>query len=398
MTLLLSCLFRLTKKYNMAKLKVAILHNIIAPYRFKLFNELAKKDIDLTVLFMAEGSKNRKWNPDLYTSEIRFKYKVLPNIKFKLPIKDYTEYIINPTIVFELTKYDRVITAGWLDFSCQMTYLFSKILKYKYIIWSESTLFEDSWQRRLALPYVKWAVKNASGYIAIGSRSKKYLETLGAPANKIEIAYSTVDIEYFADKSRLTLSEINKMKQNIGIPENNNVILYVGQFIPRKNVLSLIKAFSLLKENCSLLLIGYGPEKQSLDEYILKNNVTSVVFLPHHEVSEMPAYYGIADVFVLPSIEETWGLVVNEAMACRLPILASHNAGCVDDLIIEGKTGYCFAPLDYKNLTYLLKSMLHDVTKTKKMREYAHSHITNFSPLRSADSFLNAILDRKKYD
>lgn len=391
MTLLPSCLFRLTKKYNMAKLKVAILHNIIAPYRFKLFNELAKKDIDLTVLFMAEGSKNRKWNPDLYTGEIRFKYKVLPNIKLKLPIKDYTEYIINPTILFELTKYDCVITAGWLDFSCQMTYLFSKIYGYKYIIWSESTLFEDSWQRRLALPYVKWAVKNASGYIAIGSRSKKYLETLGAPANKIEIAYSTVDIEHFADKSRLTLSEKNKIKKKIGIPEKNNVILYVGQFIPRKNVFSLIKAFSLLKEHCSLLLVGYGPEKQALEGYILKNNITSVVFLPHQEVSEMPAYYGIADVFVLPSIEETWGLVVNEAMACGLPIIISDKVGCGSDLVKNEVNGFIY-PVNNSDLFYSrLKKIIDNNELKKSMALKSSELIKEKSPSNAAKAFISLI-------
>jgi glycosyltransferase involved in cell wall biosynthesis len=375
----------------MKKLRVAILHNIVAPYRFPLFNALAKQDLDLTVLFLAAGAKNRKWDLSQYRQQIKFTYKVLPNFRLVLPLKDYTEYIINPTIFFELQKYDLVITAGWLDFSCQMTYILKKFYGYRCILWSESTQYETSWQRSLTLPFVRWIVGMADTYIAIGKRSREYLVKLGANSKEVFTAISTVDVAHFAKESRLKEQARQHLKQKLGIPKNNKVLLYVGQFIERKNVKVLFKALELLPKNFTLLLVGYGPLEESYREYAATHRQTSICIVPHQEVNYLPHYYGIADVFVLPSLEETWGLVVNEAAAAGLPVIVSDTAGSAGDLVVPGKNGFTFDPKDVRALVAAVQACTANSERQKEMSEYSRKIIKNCTPEKAAASFYTAI-------
>lgn len=373
--------------------KVAIIHNIIAPYRFPLFNELSKqKGIDVTVLFMTDGAKNRKWDLTQYTDQMKFKYKVLPNWKFRLPITDYTEYIINPTIITELCNYDCVITAGWLDFSCQMTYLLKEILGYKYIIWSESTINEPSWQRSIAMPYVTWALKRASSYIAIGTRSKEYLESLGAPSQKIVTAYSTVDTPHFTKRYFEERPNKKRLREKFHIDEQALVCLYVGQFIERKNVTQLIMAVGAMKSRhkIQLILMGYGPLQRSY-EALAKTLHVNLLIVPHGEVEVLTKIYTASDIFILPSKEETWGLVVNEAMASGLPVLVSNKVGSVSDLVEVGKNGFIFSPNSPAQLSFLIESLLNNPGILETMSRESLRIIENKSPLEASKSFARAI-------
>lgn len=376
------------------KLKIAILHNILAPYRFSLFNAISKKsDIDLEVLFMSDKANNRRWDTKRYIKLIKFKFTILPYWKIVFPTKERLEYIINPTIFKKIfsSKYKVIITAGWLDFSCQVIYFLSRVTGLKYIIWSESTVHENSIQRRLTLPFVKWLIKGASSYIAIGTRSKEYLISLGAEAKKIVIAYSTVDIDYFRHVSNLTLQEKAFLRKETGIPEKNIVFLYVGQFIPRKAIDLLIKAYAKVeKANTSLVLIGYGSEKEYYTKLIEQLKLKSVVILPHVEVDQMPKFYGMSDIFILPSYEETWGLVVNEAMASGLAVIVSDRVGSSVDLVEGGVNGYIFPSGDIDCLAECMINSIRNDKVLQGMKYSSSKKIAKFSPENAASQFIKA--------
>lgn len=380
----------------MRKIKVALLHNIMAPYRFPLFSALAQfKDIELTVLFMSELSKDRKWDIEQYKSEMNFNWKVLPHTSFTLPIAAKTEYLINTSIFSELKtqKYDVVITAGWLDFACQMTYLTKKIFGHKYIIWSESTANESSWQRTLSKPLIAAFVKNADACIAIGTRSKEYLQTLGAKEKSVATALSTVDVPFFVQNSKITLKEKAALRKKLGIPNTHFVLLYVGQFIGRKGVETLLEAVKILnKPKLSLILLGYGPEKEQYQAYIGQHGLSNVKFVDHQEVAELAKTYACADLFVLPSTEETWGLVINEAMACGLPIITTDKVGAAPDLVLQGKNGYTVTANDPDQLAKMIKKLYQDREVAKKMGKKSQEIILKATPQKAALEFRKAIL------
>jgi len=377
------------------KTRVALLHNIIAPYRFPLFEALSQqKAVDLHVYFLSKTAKNRKWNWKKYVKQMKFAYSVLPHWTIPLPLPEKIPVIVNPTYIWELIKgkYDVVITAGWFDLSCLVTYVLAPIFRYKYIIWSESTNNEPSLQRTLSLPVVKWAVRNAASCIAIGTVSKEYLVSLGAKAERVAVALSTVDIEHFSKGSQISTRRKKALRQELGFSPDSKVIMYAGQFIPRKNVKTLLLAYSMMKtQKKALLLVGYGELEQELKDFVRVNKLPEVAFVAHTEVDLMPHYYAVADVFVLPSLEETWGLVVNEAMACGLPVLLSNKVGSRGDLLEEGKNGWSFSPLNHEQLSKQLEKLCTDEKQRLKFGERSRAIIQKASPENAAAGFFLAI-------
>lgn len=379
----------------MRKIKVALIHNIISPYRIPVFNELAKKkNLDFTVLFLSDSARDRQWDTAFYKKQIKFKYKILPNIKLIFPFKNIPEYNINLSIFKELhkEKYDVIISCGWVDFASQIAPFLKKIFNYKFILWSGSTKDEPSLQRKITLPLVKLIVKKSDYFIAYGNKAKKYLLLLGAPKKKIVCSFNSIDVTHFKKYSRLlSKQQAIKLRKKYGLAKDHKLLLYVGQFIDRKNIEVLIKATSLIKDkNITLILLGYGSKKSDYLKLAKKSKV-NLKIINHLELDKVPSIYAIADLFILPSKEEAWGLVVNEAMACGLPVLVSDKVGCVDDLVIEGKNGFSFRYNNPKELAKKIDMILKNKKLRTAMGKYGQKIISGFTSRKAADVFYKEI-------
>jgi len=376
------------------KIKTAVLHNIMAPYRFPLFKSVSKyQEIDLEVFFMSPSAKNRRWF--LEKKRLGFKYRVLPKIELNFFGRDLLTYIINYTFPFEFfkNKFDVLISAGWLDFASQIGFFLCKLTGRKFIIWSESTRNEPSWRRALTLPFVKLIVRYSDACIAIGTGSKQYLQKLGAESEKIFTAYSTVDIDLFSKGGNISSREKLAIKKRIGI-KTDRVIIYVGQFIERKGIIYLLKSYENLKKefnDVSLVLLGYGPLKEEFNKFIKSHKIKDFFFIDHVEVHEMPKMYAISDLLVLPSYEETWGLVVNEAMAVGLPIITTDKVGSSADLVKNFKNGIVVPARDVDRLYQAIKEIITDPFLIKKMSANSKKIIKRYSPQEAAANFVAAI-------
>jgi glycosyltransferase involved in cell wall biosynthesis len=366
----------------------------MAPYRFPLFREISKNsEIDLTVYFMSHSAKNRRWKAQ--PEKLGFKYEVLPKIEINFFGRDLFTYIINYTFPIKYFKrdFDVVISAGWLDFVSQVGFLLCKLTNKKFIIWSESTINEPSWRRTIMLPFVRFLVRYSDACIAIGTRSKEYLLKLGSIPEKIFVGYSTVDVDLFKTKSKFFKKERKAIRKKLGI-KTSRVVLYVGQFIERKGLIHLLKAFEELVKtykDVSLLLVGYGPLKEKLIDYVEVNDLHNVIFKSHIEVQKMPQVYSASDLFVLPSIEETWGLVINEAMACGLPIITTEKVGSSIDLVKNNYNGSVVSEGDYLSLYQGILKIITDTKTINTMSKNSGELILNFTPKIAARSFVKAV-------
>ncbi len=351
--------------------KTVILHNYMIPHSFPILNELVQnKDIDLEVFYLAASAKNRRWK--ITHKNLNFKYKLLPNFQTIFFKEDFFTYIINPTIIWELIKsqYDVVISDGWLDLSCQLAFLMTKILGKKYVLWSESTKNEPSWRRTIALPMVKMMVVHSDAYLVRGTRAREYLISLGADPQKIFLAPCVIDIEFFHRQSKISPSEKKKLKDRFHIRQDSLVILYSGQLIKRKGLIYLLQAFSEIEskyKNVTLVFQGYGPEKENLFKQCFDENIKNVVFSDHLEIEEIPKIYALADIFVLPSYEETWGRVINEAMACGLPIITTQKVGASVDLVKDGVNGLVVQAENSLALQKAIESLITNDDLRKRM-------------------------------
>jgi glycosyltransferase involved in cell wall biosynthesis len=374
---------------------VLLLHNIMAPYRYPLFRALAAQpDIDLTVWFMSRSAKNRRWRHGV-GEELGFKYAVLPNIEFNYSSRDLFTYIVNYTFPWRYSQrsFDVLISAGWLDFAAQVGFVLSKLLHRKFILWSESTPNEPSWRRSVAMPLVRTMVRGADEYIAVGTRSRQYLEMLGAPRPRVFTAFSTVDVDHFRRVSAQARPSRNRRKVELGITRGR-VLLYCGQFIERKGLRYLLEAFAMVKreyQDIALALVGYGPQRSMLLEQTARLGMSDVHILDHVEVRDIPAMYALADIFVLPSLEETWGLVANEAMACGLPVILTDCVGSSVDLVRDGRNGYVVPAADPASIADRCLRLLRDPVLLERQSQCSLEHIQGFTPERAADAFADAV-------
>lgn len=328
-------------------MKTLILINIVSSnniYRLNSYIEANKKKLCKPyVFFCAVTEKNRKWS---LHEKISFNYKILPNSKIEMWGKDLFTYFINYSIWKELNELnpDRIIICGWYQFSYQVAYLWAFINRKKITLWSESTVNEKSIGRVLTIPIVRLLVKLSDDFIACGKRSKEYLISLGAKKKNITIFMDDVNKEHFIKEGKKWRAKRVQIKKKFGIKKRRNFI-YVGQLIERKGVANLLlafKNFEYFNPNWGLVIVGYGKQEQELKELVQKLEIKNVNFLGNIEQYSLPKIYTACDCLVLPSSEEVWGLVVNEALYSGLKVIVSDKCGCVPDLVKEGINGYSF--------------------------------------------------------
>ncbi len=375
--------------------EVLLIHNSFEPYRIPLFNELAKqKGIHLTVLFLSTSRSGQEAYLT-YIKAIRFHCVFLSGVG--VPLTPTLKYYINLSVVRYLfdPRYDVVILAGWQHFAVQAMAMACMVRRRPYLMWSTSTLNEVSIQRRIARPFVRWIVGHASACIAGGTAAKEYLQTLGVRASDLFIAFNTVDIAYFTQKSTVSLRRRRQIRKRYNVTDSDVVILSVGQFIRRKGIDLLIRTLGDMvrnTKNISLWIIGQGPQQKYYRSIVRDLHlVRRVHIIPYVFNADLAMYYGAADIFVLPSREDTWGLVVNEAMAAGLPVIVSKSAGSAKDLVRDGENGYTLAVEDRTAFGARLMRLVKSVRLRERMGRQSQKKIRQFTAKHSSLAFVQAI-------
>lgn len=192
-----------------------------------------------------------------------------------------------------------------------------------------------------------------------GTLQQKNFEYYGIPKERIFIRPMSVSLERIQKEYR-RLPDSNTIKTKFNV-NGKITFLFVGRLETAKSVNILIEAYTKLKklnDNIALLIVGDGSQRDVLQKQVKINGVGDVHFEGYQVFPRLIEYYKMADVFVLPSHFEPWGLVVNEAMICGLPCIVSSQVGCRLDLIREGKTGYIFESEDVNTLVDCMQKMI----------------------------------------
>ena len=233
------------------------------------------------------------------------------------------------------------------------------------------------------------------GYIANGQLTKEYLISQGVKPENIFTGGMCADSEGLAKSISVMSNEEKEGMRSSILGENHKGItyIYVGQMIPRKGVKELLGAWGDHSENYpqdKLLLVGDG---MLLDDFKKQYGVdNTIVFTSGIDYSEIYKYYAISDVFIIPTLEDNWSLVVPEAMACGLPIACSMYNGCHPELVKKDENGITFDPLN-KNSVIETLAYFHS-QDLKAMGERSIEIEKEYSPECTADNVLSAV---KKY-
>jgi glycosyltransferase involved in cell wall biosynthesis len=226
-----------------------------------------------------------------------------------------------------------------------------------------------------------------------GRPHKKYAVSLGIPPDRVFVGYDVVDNDHFAQGAAAARAREAQLRQELRLPLP--YFLTVCRFIEKKNLVRLLSAYRLYRhlhpQNLwDLVLCGSGPLEVTLKE--IAADLPGVHFPGFKQANELPAFYGLAGAFILPSSHfEQWGLVVNEAMAAGRPVLASTACGCAQDLVQEGWNGFTFDPNDEEGLARLMVEMSSGETDLKVMGEASRRIIANWTPEVFAQNLFQAV-------
>ena len=259
-------------------------------------------------------------------------------------------------------------------------------------------LMSDSQERDAPRSWLKELIKSlfvrrCHAALVAGSRAAEYVERLGMGAERVVQGYDVVDNPYFVEGAARARQDAVRLRAKLGLPER--YFLCAARFIPKKGLKDLLRAYAEYRRRADgvaweLVLMGDGPLRGELCALAEQLGIREHVKLPGFvQYPELPAYYGLALAFVLPSTSDQWGLGVNEAMASGLPVLVSRACGCEPDLVVNGVTGYGFEPGDVNALADLLLRLASQ--DLAKMGESAQRHISRWTPHTFAENMQRAM-------
>lgn len=377
--------------------KILIIHNILwSHYKGIVFSELyklcEKNNVDLMVLQIALNEKGRKTLGDLDTSIHKYPYKLL----FEKSLEEIT-FIEKTTIFLREILYfkpDIIVIPGWNDPVYWIIEIFSKFLGKKLILQNDSTEFdrERVWYKEFIK---KLLVKLVDIYWCYGRASKSYLKKLGAEEKRIFVRFQATDNKTISKIYREFKRNRQKLLREKGWKNKN--FIYVGRLSPEKNIITLLEVFKQIKDvelrasDWGLIIVGDGTQRYEIEEYIKIHTLKDVYIVGGKSWKEVPQYYALADVFVLPSISEPWGLVVNEAMVCCLPIVVSKRAGAYYDLVNKGVNGFGFDPYNKKELKSILLKFIREEINIRSMGKASREIIKKYTPENAAKQMFAAI-------
>jgi glycosyltransferase involved in cell wall biosynthesis len=207
----------------------------------------------------------------------------------------------------------------------------------------DSVLWDPSWYRNLAkrLLFDTYMKRTYDLFLGTGSLTLDYLRAFGVPRERAGLFPYAIDVEGFAERSRLSPEERTAFRERLGVPAGARVVLGLAKFNGREAPWDLLRAFSAVRDpGVWLVLAGDGPDRAALESQA--SRMERVRFPGYVPYPELPALYAASDLFVHPAREERWGVSVQEALACGLPVVASSRVGAGYDLIEVGGNGYIY--------------------------------------------------------
>lgn len=359
-------------------MRVLFTTNIPSPYRVDFFNELGK-ECDLTVLYERSDANNRnkEW---LSLKAINFKevflngYKVGNDSALCLQIVNY----------FNPKRYEFFVIGGYCTPSGILSIIYLKYKNIPFILDFDGGFIKEGKTLRHYLK--KFLISSANWWTSTGPKTNEYLCYYGArPENIYIYPFTSLKKEDILNKA-IEFHEKQAIRQELKITENK-IIMSVGRFAYVKGYDVLLKACTQMDNNTGVYIIG-GKVTEEYADMKKKLNLPNVHFVDFKTKNELAKYYKAADLFVLPTREDIWGLVINEAMSYGLPVITTDRCIAGLELVKNGENGYIVQAENSVALAEKCNAILTNDVLCKKMSENSLEKIQEYTIENMADRYL----------
>ena len=279
-----------------------------------------------------------------------------------------------------------LITDGFFQwtYAALLLRLFCRI---SHVMCYEPTAHTERHAGKLRTWYRKIASHAIDAICCNGSLCREYTLSLGIPESKISIGNMAADTDNLTARcSEVREDQKQALRQKYSL--NGVVFIFVGRLVSLKGIMELLEAWRRNSLSATLLLVGEGPEQERLEAFCRENDLKNVVFAGAQDYDSLPVFYASADVFIIPTLQDNWSLVVPEAMACGLPVASSIYNGCHPELV-HPENGWTFDPRNAEETAAMLKTIVTHNDDLKKMGEESRKIIRDHTPQKAAENIYN---------
>lgn len=379
-----------TRRYRLAYL---VTHPI--QYQAPLLRLIAAQpDIDLTVFFQSEGALHGvadpgfgrvvQWDVPLLDG---YRHEFLPALGRRDIVGRQRPLSYGIGARLRRGRFDALWVHGYARWFNWAAMLSAKAAGARIFVRDEAnehSLRRSSAKRLAKRGFFRLLAGVADAFLAIGSANRDYYLANGIAASRIFSCPYCVDNDFFRARAAEAAPRRDRFRAELRLEPGRPVILYASKFQPRKRADDLLHAYERLAQDAAarrpyLLFVGDGETRRALEREAAAKRLDGVRFLGFRNQTELPAFFDLCDVFVLPSVHEPWGLVVNEAMTAGRPVIVSDQVGCAADLVREGENGFVAAAGDVAVLAGALGRVLASPERACAMGEASRRIIDGWS-------------------
>jgi len=370
--------------------RLAIVASHVIQYQDPFFRRLAADpSIDLTVLFCSDEGAAVYRDVDMGTS-LRWDLDLLHGYRHEFLRNRGWGHgfcrLMNPGLVAAIARrrYDAVLfMTGWAWASAWLGFAACRILGVPFLLFGDSSFIpeERSLRARLRATVLRRLFRLASGFLISGAFNAHYYSHYGADPRRFFPLPWAIDNERFSNAGRFEPGERDALRARYGISAGKMVILFSAKLIERKDPMTLLTAFAAMRRRneAALIFVGDGALRPELERYVDEHSVPDVRFAGFVNQTEIPRHYAMSDVFVLPSAFDPRATVINEAMACGLPLILTDRCGPVGDIAREGENAFVMAFGDRATLTERLDRLAADPELRRRMGQRSLEIIETWS-------------------
>jgi glycosyltransferase involved in cell wall biosynthesis len=376
-------------------MRVALLTNILPVYRVPVFRALAATPGWKLRVFLSEGSPC----PDAADFDV----EVVKTWSWQRRIasrgRGGAAQVVTAQLPWGLPGallrfQPDVVISGELGWRTLLAWAICRLLGAQLVIWSyhsKTSVTSAGWLLRVVR---RWLLASAAAVIGMGRQAREALEALGVPAERIFDAPNAHDHDAFlAARARIEPETVRRTLAE-GLGCRDRIALVAGRLVPVKGVAPLLAAWERLpqkiRDDWTLLFVGSGPLQSMIEEASAGEPDGAIVHIPELPPHELVDYYAASRLLIFASLADTWGLVVNEAFACGLPVLCSRHAGCADDLLRPGENGWLFDPSEPAEFVSALREALC-APDLERLARGARDTAERFRPEAMAAGFRRAV-------
>lgn len=377
---------------------IVVVTNIPRPYRRALFEVTASQLLDkgyaLAILYTSDPAKHLRRGPSQTQPGSSHSERYVPGLDIRI---GYEHILSIPKGLGRLLAEcsPECVVSGGFGAATMLSARWCDSVRVPHVLWSGAWPGQEGHIGRLQSAIRRRLVLGAEAFIAYGTAAADYLVELGAPRHRVFCAWNSVDLEGFASAALAAATRRSELADKYRLAGKN--LLFVGSLVERKGVQELVSAalaVDLPRLDWALHFVGSGPLEKKLRETVQAAGKAAHFrfqgLRPEHDVAEL---LGLADGFLLPSRQEAWGLVVNEAMACGVPVVVSPHAGATRDLVVDGVTGYIVEPSATSELTAAISRLLSANSEPRQIGQAGAEAVRAKASLdKSAESFISAVI------